>query len=170
MAPRSFEDTVLPHLDAAFNYARWLTRDDAEAEDVVQEACVRAMRFFASLRHEDARGWLLTIVRNTWFNYVSRRPRIMEATQVEDGPNDPADEGLDPEAQLLQQYTVARVRAAIEELPADFREVLVLREIEGLSYKDIAVVVRVPVGTVMSRLSRARERLLDALKPMEVLP
>ena len=170
MPPRAFEETVLPHLDAAFNYARWLTRNDAEAEDVVQEACVRAMRFFSSLRHEDARGWLLTIVRNTWFNHVSRRPNITGVVEVEDGRNDPADEALDPEAQLLQQYTIARVRSAIEELPTDFREVLVLREIEGLSYKDIAAIVRVPIGTVMSRLSRARERLLDALKPMEVLP
>ncbi len=170
MAPRAFEDTVLPHLDAAFNYARWLTRNDAEAEDVVQDACMRAMRFFSSLRHDDARAWLFTIVRNTWYSRLSRRAPLTETTDVENGRDDPRDEGLDPEERLLQQYTVTRVRAAIEELPTEFREVLVLREIEGLAYKEIAAVVRVPIGTVMSRLARARERLLASLKPMEILP
>jgi RNA polymerase sigma factor (sigma-70 family) len=165
MASRVFEETVLPHLDAAFNYARWLTRNDAEAEDVVQDACVRAIRFFPSLRDEDARGWLFAIVRNTWFSRVSRRTGAAKALSLDRNGVDPADGALDPEARLLQQNVVGRVRAAIEQLPVDFRDVLVLREIEGMSYKEIASVVRVPIGTVMSRLARARDRLSAVLKP-----
>jgi RNA polymerase sigma-70 factor (ECF subfamily) len=163
MSRRVFEDTVLPHLDAAFNYARWLTKNHAEAEEVVQDACLRAMRFFSSLRGEDARGWLLAIVRNTWYTRVSRRPVAVEPPAFDRPPIDPADDALDPEERLLQQHTVALVRAALDELPADFREVIVLREIEGLSYKEIAEVVRVPIGTVMSRLARGRERLMAVL-------
>jgi RNA polymerase sigma-70 factor (ECF subfamily) len=162
MPSRVFEETVLPHLDAAFNYARWLTRDDAEAEDVVQDACVRAMRFFSSLRDDDARAWLFAIVRNTWYSRVSRRAETLPLDETTD---EPADAALDPEARLLQQRAVGRVREALEQLPVDFREVLVLREIEGMSYKEIAAVVRVPIGTVMSRLARARDRLAAVLKP-----
>jgi RNA polymerase sigma-70 factor (ECF subfamily) len=163
MAPRAFEETVLPHLDAAFNYARWLARNETEAEDVVQDACVRAMRFFSSLRDDHARPWLLAIVRNTWYSRVRRHGKRSEA--VSDVTSDDwPDDALDPEERLLQQHTVERVRSAIEQLPADYREVLVLREMEGLSYKEIAVVVRVPIGTVMSRLARARERLLALLR------
>src|SRR5437763_11234841 len=165
MPLRAFENTVIPHLDAAFNYARWLTKSHAEAEDVVQDACVRAMRFFASLRDDDARAWLFAIVRNTWYSRVSRRSSITEATTFDNAQDEKPDEALDPEEQLLQQQAVARVHAALARLPTDFREIIVLREIEGLSYKEIAVVVRVPIGTVMSRLARARERLLTMLKP-----
>ena len=161
---RGFDETVLPHLDAAFNYARWLTKSPAEAEDVVQDACIRAMRYFSSLRDADARPWLFAIVRNTWYSRVSRRAKLAEVNTV-DGPNrERPDQALDPEERLLQQHTVALVRAALEQLPADFREVIVLREFEGLSYKEIATVVRVPIGTVMSRLARARERLMAVLK------
>jgi RNA polymerase sigma-70 factor (ECF subfamily) len=171
MFTRTFESTVLPHLDAAFNYARWLTRNDEDAEDVVQDACVRALRFFSSLRDDDARAWLFAIVRNTYFSRVSRRPLVTGATPL-DGDNR-LDDALDPEAKLLQQHAVDRVHAALERLPVDFREVIVLRELEGLSYKEIATVVRVPIGTVMSRLARARERLLPLLNPaatLETLP
>src|SRR6476659_1273490 len=163
MVSRAFEETVLPHLDAAFNYARWLARNETEAEDVVQDACVRAMRFFSSLRDDDARPWLLAIVRNTWYSRVSRRGTTMEAALDTTGDERP-DDALDPEERLLQQHTVERVRAAMEQLPPDYREVLVLREMEGLSYKEIAAVVQVPLGTVMSRLARARERLLALLR------
>jgi RNA polymerase sigma factor (sigma-70 family) len=163
MPARAFEDTVLPHLDAAFNYARWLTRNDADAEDVVQDACVRAMRFFSSLRDNDARPWLFAIVRNTWYSRVSRRAST-EATPLVVAQHDEADDALDPEERLLQQHTVAVVRTALEQLPVDFREVLVLRELEGLSYKEIAAVVGVPLGTVMSRLARGRDRLMAVLK------
>jgi len=169
MRGRAFGETVLPHLDAAFNYARWLTRNDAEAEDVVQDACVRAMRFFSSLQDDDARAWLFAIVRNTWYSRVARRTRLAEVTPSDHAPYERPDEALDPEARLLQQRAVARVHAALEQLPVDFREVMVLREIEGLSYKEMASILRVPIGTVMSRLARARERLAAVLKPAESL-
>ena len=94
MGPRVFEETVLPHLDAAFNYARWLTRNDADAEDVVQDACVRAMRFFSSLRDDDARAWLFTIVRNTWYSRVSRTPNVAERTRLNDGQDQRPDTAL----------------------------------------------------------------------------
>lgn len=173
MAARAFEATVLPHLDAAFNFARWLTRNDAEAEDVVQDACVRALRYFPSLRDGDPRAWLFTIVRNTWYSRVARRSGSAGTASIDARWVEPLDEGPDPETQLLRRDTVVRVRGAIEQLPVEFREVLVLREIEGLSYREIATVVRVPIGTVMSRLSRARERLQSTLTPadpMETLP
>ena len=103
MPSRLFDEIVLPHLDAAFNYARWLTRHDAEAEDVVQDACVRALRFFPSLRDDDARAWLLAIVRNTWYSRVSRRTGPAQALPLASARGDPPDDGLDPEALLLQQ-------------------------------------------------------------------
>jgi RNA polymerase sigma factor (sigma-70 family) len=161
---RVFAETVLPHLDAAFNYARWLTKNDTDAEDVVQDACVRAIRFFASLRDDDARAWLFAIVRNTWYTRVSRRDVLANEAFVSNIRAEPADAALDPEARLLQQHAVVRVRTALEQLPLDFREVMVLREIEGLTYKEIAAVIGAPIGTVMSRLARGRERLLAVLR------
>lgn len=164
MTERSFEEVVLPHLDAAFNYARWLTRHDAEAEDLVQDACVRAVRFFASFRHDNARAWLFAIVRNTWFSRVSRPAAAAHHIELERDAAALADDELDPEERLLQQQAVERVRTALERLPVDSRDVLVLREIEGLSYKQIAAVLQVPIGTVMSRLARARDRLAGVLR------
>jgi RNA polymerase sigma factor (sigma-70 family) len=154
-----FEQIVLPHLDAAFTYARWLTRNDAEAEDVVQDACVRAMRYFPSLRHDNARAWLLGIVRNTWYSHVARRAGLAEIMPLDGTTDHPADDAHDPEALLVRQQAVTQVRWALERLPVDYREVIILREIEGLSYKEIAAVANIPIGTVMSRLLRARERL-----------
>lgn len=169
MTQRSFEEIVLPHLDAAFNYARWLTRNDPEAEDVVQDACVRALRFFSSLRGDNPRAWLLSIVRNTWYGRFAPRSGGVDKMAVFDEVigERPGIE-LDPEALVIQQQDVERVRRALEALPADFREVLVLRELEGLSYKEIATVVDIPIGTVMSRLARGRERLLLGLKSSAV--
>jgi len=164
MRSQGFEETVLPHLDAAFNYARWLTRSSADAEDVVQDACLRAMRYFSSLRDGDARAWLFAIVRNTWHSRVSNPAHRRELGVVATDGDEPPDESPDPEERLLQQHTVAVVRTAVEQLPVDFREVIVLREMEGLSYKEIAAVTAVPIGTVMSRLARARERLAAILK------
>jgi RNA polymerase sigma-70 factor (ECF subfamily) len=163
MPSQGFEETVLPHLDAAFNYARWLTRSSAEAEDVVQDACLRAMRYFSSLRDGDARAWLFAIVRNTWYSRVSNHGHGQEISVVANDRNEQPDNSLDPEEWLLQQHTVALVRRAVEQLPVDFREVIVLREMEGLSYKEIAAVTHVPIGTVMSRLARGRERLAAIL-------
>src|SRR3954469_21716694 len=112
MRPRVFEETVLPHLDAAFNYARWLTKNEAEAEDVVQDACVRAMRFFSSLRGDDARAWLFTIVRNAWYSRLSRKSTVA-GSGLNDAEREAPDSALDPEERLLQQHTVALVRAAL---------------------------------------------------------
>jgi RNA polymerase sigma-70 factor (ECF subfamily) len=166
--PRSFEEVVLPHLDAAFNYARWLTKNDADAEDVVQDAYVRALRFFSSLHGDDARAWLLTIVRNTWYGRFPRRVGTGVSVAADGSANEVMDTSLGPEAQAIQQQTVEHVRRALEALPADFREVLVLRELEGFSYKEIAAIVGVPIGTVMSRLARGRGRLADALGASEL--
>ena len=165
MPRQTFEEVVLPHLDAAFNYARWLTKSEADAEDVVQDAYVRALRFFSSLRSDDARSWLLTIVRNTWYGRFPRATAANQTTVYDDMTHDRPDESLDPEALVLQRQAVEKVQRAVQELPADFREVIVLRELEGLSYKEIAAVVGIPIGTVMSRLARARERLLAILGP-----
>jgi RNA polymerase sigma factor (sigma-70 family) len=165
MPHRVFEEVVLPHLDAAFNYARWLTKSDADAEDVVQDAAVRALRFFSSLRNDDARAWLLTIVRNTWYARFSKVGRADQHAVFDDMKDERPDEQLDPEALVIQRQAVERVQRAIEELPADFREVIVLRELDGLSYKEIAAVIGTPIGTVMSRLARGRERLLAVLDP-----
>ena len=164
MPLHGFEETILPHLDAAFNYARWLTKSHAEAEDIVQDASLRAWRYFSSLRDDDARPWLFAIVRNTWYSRRSRRAYLAEVPAEDGVEHERPDQALDPEEQLLQQHTVALVRGALEQLPVDFREAIVLREIEGLSYKEIAGIVRVPIGTVMSRLARGRERLAVVLK------
>jgi len=164
MPRRAFEEVVLPHLDAAFNYARWLTKSDADAEDVVQDAAVRALRFFPSLRNDDARAWLFSIVRNTWYGRFSKLGRADRHAVFDDMKDDRPDEQLDPEALVIQQQAVERMRRAIEGLPVDFREVIILRELEGLSYKEIAAVIRAPIGTVMSRLARGRERLLAMLE------
>ena len=169
MPRRSFEEVVLPHLDAAFNYARWLTRSEADAEDVVQDAYMRALKFFGSFRGDDGRPWLLTIVRNTWYGRFPRRAAGVSIVPTDEDGDDRPDDSLNPEALAIQQETVERVRRALEELPADFREVLVLRELEGLSYKEIAAVVSIPIGTVMSRLARGRERLSTVLGTSEAV-
>jgi RNA polymerase sigma factor (sigma-70 family) len=163
MPRRVFEEVVVPHLDAAFNYARWLTRNEADAQDVVQDAYVRALRFFSSLRGDDARAWLLTIVRNTWYGRFARQRGVEPPAVFDESTDARSDDTLDPEALLMQQQTVEAVRRAVEALPADFREVIVLRELEGLSYKEIATIVGIPMGTVMSRLARGRERMLTIL-------
>jgi RNA polymerase sigma-70 factor (ECF subfamily) len=167
MPRRDFEEVVVPHLSAAFNYARWLTRNDADAEDVVQDAYVRALRFFATLRDDNARAWLLSIVRNTWYGRFTQRGRTDRRTVADQIEDERTDTELDPESLVIQQQAVERVHRALAALPPDFREVMVLRELEGMSYKEIALVVNVPIGTVMSRLARARERLLPILEASE---
>jgi RNA polymerase sigma-70 factor (ECF subfamily) len=154
-----FEATVLPHLDAAYNLARWLTGNDLDAEDVVQEAYLRAFRFFESYRGGDSRAWLLTIVRNTAYSWM-RQNRVQE-TSFEDEAQS-AEDG-DVEDALLQEADHRLLQEAIAGLPLEFREVLILHDLEGMAYKEIAAVVNIPIGTVMSRLSRARSRLQHAL-------
>ena len=154
-----FERQVLPHLDAAYNLARFLMRNDQNAEDIVQEASLRAFRFFESFRGENSRAWFLSIVRNTAFTAL-RRNRMDEENVVFDdelhGGQIPA---LDAGIALDRAHDRQTVRAAIEQLPAEFREAITLRELEGMSYKEIADVAGVPIGTIMSRLARARRQL-----------
>jgi RNA polymerase sigma-70 factor (ECF subfamily) len=155
---------VLPHLDAAYNLARWLLRDDHGAQDAVQEACLRAFRFFDHLRGENARPWLLGIVRNTCYTLLRKRQQAGEHVEFDEERDtdliDPAARREDnPERLLLSRLESARLDQAIEQLPPRFREVIVLRELEDLSYEEIAQAVDVPVGTVMSRLARARALL-----------
>ncbi len=159
----SFEQTVLPHLDAAYNLARWLTRNDHDAEDVVQEAYLRAFEFFAGFYGTDGRGWLLTIVRNTCYTWLRRNRAEDLSTEFDEEIHSESVASPNPEELLLENADRQHLQDALEELPVEFREALVLRELEGLSYKEIAGVSGVPVGTVMSRLARARARLKDAL-------
>jgi RNA polymerase sigma-70 factor (ECF subfamily) len=158
-----FEDAVLPHLDAAYNLARWLTRNDHDAEDVVQEAYLRALQFFGGFHGGDGRAWLLTIVRNTCYTWLQKnRPREL-TTVFEEQIHSVADDALNPETLLLRREDKELIRQALEELPVEFREVMVLRQLEGLSYKEIAGITAIPLGTVMSRLARARDRLQQIL-------
>jgi len=158
----NFEQVMLPHLDAAYNLARWLTRNDHDAQDIVQDAMLRAFRFFGSLRGEP-RPWLLTIVRNCCFTWLQAN-RPADTVAFNDGLAEllPADED-GPEALAVRNGDRRMLNAAIGTLPIPFREVLILRELEELSYRDIARIADVPIGTVMSRLSRARRMLADSL-------
>ena len=158
-----FEQTVLPHLDAAYNLARWLTSNDDDAQDVVQEAYMRAFEFFEGFYGADGRGWLLTIVRNTCFTWLRRNRSAQLATEFDEEIHSEPEASANPEELLLEKVDREQLQAALEELPVEFREALVLRELEGLSYKEIADVSGVPVGTVMSRLARARDRLREGL-------
>ncbi len=161
-----FEQAVLPHLPAAYNLARWLTRNDHDAEDVVQEAYLRAYRSFDRFRGgADGRAWLLAVVRNTCFTWLKQNRAHELATPFDESLHSPEAGPSEPERRLLQEASAALLREALGELPAEFREVLVLRELEGLSYKEIAAVADVPLGTVMSRLTRARARLQKCLAP-----
>jgi RNA polymerase sigma-70 factor (ECF subfamily) len=171
-----FEQIVLPHLDAAFNLARWLLRNRADADDVAQDAMLRAYRFFGGYQGGDTRAWLLKIVRNTCYTFLEKnRPAELmtefdenlstQASQITDSFNGQVAGqmnsrfGGSPEAQAIAADESARLARALENLPPRFREMLVLRELEGCSYKEIAAVTAVPIGTVMSALSRARKQL-----------
>jgi RNA polymerase sigma factor (sigma-70 family) len=160
---QNFEEAVLPHLRAAYNLARWLTRDETDAEDVVQEAYLRAYKHFGSFHGGDGRPWLLAIVRNTCYTWMQHNRSPQLTIPLDDDLHEIESKDLNPEALLLQSSDTQMVRRALEELPVEFREVLVLRELEGLSYKQIADVADIPIGTVMSRLARARKRLQQIL-------
>lgn len=162
---RRFEMVVLPHLDAAYNLARWLTRSDSDAEDVVQEACLRAFKFFAGFRGENGRAWLLGIVRNTCYTWLQHNrkqnlntPFDEESHSLEARDSSRPDDN--PESILARSDDVRLLNRALEKLPLEFREVVVLRDLEDLSYKEIAEVSAIPIGTVMSRLARGRRMLL----------
>ena len=158
-----FEAIALPHFGAAYNLARWLVRDDRDAEDVVQEAYLRAFRFFGGYRGGDSRSWLLTIVRNTCYTWLQQN-RSRELTEpIDDKLDEVGISTENPETRLLQTLDAQRVRQALQELPIEFREVLIMREMEDLSYKQISTIADLPIGTVMSRLARGRKRLRELL-------
>jgi RNA polymerase sigma-70 factor, ECF subfamily len=167
-----FEAVVLPHLDAAYNLARWLTRDDHAAEDVVQEAYLRALKFFGSFRGGDGKAWILAIVRNACFDWLRlHRTQDLHDSFDEDIHSPDTDHPgahaggamANPETSAATSAAAERIGDALESLGAEYREALVLRELEGLSYKEIASIAEVPIGTVMSRLARARKQLRKQL-------
>jgi RNA polymerase sigma-70 factor (ECF subfamily) len=168
-----FDRVVLPHLEDAFAFARWLAGDRADADDIFQEACLRAFRAIGTFSGDNARAWLLTIVRRTAYSWLeknrSRMQVAMDDLNVKEralaergGDRDPLNMPT-PEVELIAKADAARIEAAILALPLEFREVFVLREVQGLDYRAIAEVTAMPLGTVMSRLSRARRRLTDTL-------
>ena len=158
-----FEEIALPHLGAAYNLARWLIHNEHDAEDVVQEAYLRAFKFFSGYYGGDSRAWLLTIVRNTCYSWLQKNRLLRLADPIEDKLDEVGLDFADPEMLLLQSIDSQMVRQALQDLPVEFREVVVLREMEGLSYKEVANIVDIPIGTVMSRLARGRKRLQSLL-------
>jgi RNA polymerase sigma-70 factor (ECF subfamily) len=153
-----FEQATLPHLDAAYNLARWLTKDQHAAEDVVQEAFYRAARYFDSFRGSDGRAWLLSVVRRAAFDWLTKQ-RSQSAVVFDEDTHDRGDESSDPAFVAVQKCDQGLVRKVLEELPPQLREAIVLRELEGMSYQEIATVTEVPIGTVMSRIARGRQQL-----------
>lgn len=161
-----FEQTALPHLDAAYTLARHLLRNEQDAEDAVQEAFLRAIRHFDGYRGGDMRAWVLTIVRRSCYTWLRRHRGERENTEFDETIHHAPAAAEDPESQALHGALREALAQAIAELPVEFREIVVLRDVQGLSYAEIAEVVGIPIGTVMSRLSRARQRLQRAL-PIE---
>jgi RNA polymerase sigma factor (sigma-70 family) len=158
-----FAAVVMPHLDDAYALARWLSGNSADAEDIVQEACLRALRGLDGYAGGNARAWLLAITRNVAFTWLARnRPKALLVTEDIESLA-PADEGPTPEEALIAKAGAAAIEMAIAALPPPFKETLVLRDINGLSYRDIAEITGVPLGTVMSRLARARGLLMASL-------
>jgi RNA polymerase sigma-70 factor (ECF subfamily) len=153
---RAFEAAALPHLDAAHNLARWLTRNDHDAEDLVQEAYLRAFKFFGGFHGGDARAWLLAVVRNACYTWLRKQHRRGPTAAFDEELHSGEGEAYNSERLALQNADRELLRDALEELPVEYREVIVLRELEGCSYKDIAVIADIPLGTVMSRLTRAQ--------------
>ncbi len=156
---------LLPHLAAAYNLARWLSGNDQDAEDIVQEATLRAFKFFDGFKGGDGRAWLLTIVRNTFYSQLPQKHKQNLTTIFDEEIHGGSSEVLNPEVLLLRSADNELLKEALNELPLEYREVIVLRELEELSYKEIAELVSIPVGTVMSRLARARKRLQQRLSP-----
>ena len=160
----SFEHLLLPHQNAAYNLARWLTGTDQDAEDLVQEAYLRALKSFDGFRGGDGRAWLLTIVRNTCYTWLQQNRSNELTTPFDEEIHNAQDEAPSPETLLLRSVDSELVKNALQELALEFREVLIMRELEGLSYKEIAAVAGIPIGTVMSRLARGRTRLSKCVR------
>ncbi|HEY7318427.1 MAG TPA: sigma-70 family RNA polymerase sigma factor [Candidatus Binatia bacterium] len=159
-----FEQAILPHMDAAYNLARWLTRNEQDAQDMVQEAYLRAFKFFDAFHGVDGRAWLLTIVRNACYTWLHQNRAHEMTTTFDEEIHSIESETSNPAALVLQSADHQILRQALDELPVEYREAVVLRDLEGFSYKEIADIVNVPTGTVMSRLARARERLKKILR------
>jgi len=171
--PPNFDQAVLPHLDAAYNLARWLMRNEQDAHDVAQEACLRAFRFFPGFRGGDARAWLLKIVRNTCYTWLHANRPLQDAAEFDENLFSSISRAPNPEEAVLQNDSNTLVRKAMEKLPPNFREVLILRELEGMSYREIADITGMAAGTVMSSLSRARgclRQILTGLMNRETVP
>ena len=175
---RRFDAVAMPHLDAAYNLARWLCGNSEDADDITQEAFLRAFRFFHTFRGDDARTWILKIVRNTFYSFWRQGRRHDAALEFDEEVHSIDEEAshhaagfgrsdLNPESQLRHAQDIRMLERAIESLPHEFREALVLREIEELSYKQIAVALDVPIGTVMSRLARGRQMLAKAYDALQ---
>ena len=158
-----FEQTVLPHINAAFNLAHWLINNDQDAEDIVQESFLRAYKYFSSYQGGNSRAWLLTIVRNTCYTWLHENQAQGLTVDLDDELSSIELDSADPEQCLQIKVDQQSVSRALEELPAVYRELIVLREMEALSYKEIALIAGVPIGTVMSRLARARQQLKEFL-------
>ncbi len=167
-----FDTVVTPHLEDAYSLARWLTRSRADADDVLQEACIRALGAIRQHKGENSRAWVLAIVRNTAYTWLNRKrtSRLVgfgdlaekERTEVELGNE--AEFATDPESEMIARADAKQLETLIAALPIEFRETLVLRDLQGLGYREISEVIGIPVGTVMSRLARARQRLIAAIK------
>src|SRR5579872_2007112 len=160
----SFEHLLLPHLDAAYNLARWITGNAQDAEDLVQEAYLRAFKAFDRFRGGDGRAWLLAIVRNTCYTWLHRNRRNIHDAVFDEEIHSVDDKSSNPEALLLESLDTQFLKQALRELPLEFREVLIMRELEGLSYNEIAAIACIPIGTVMSRLARARTQLIKCAR------
>ena len=154
----------MPHLDAAYNLARWLTRNEHDAEDIVQDAFLRAFKFFESFRGGNSRSWLLAIVRNTAYTWFEKNRRHEIGTMSDEAIESIQDGAPNPEALVVSDSDYREIMTAIAKLPLEFREAIILRELEEMSYKEIADVMNVPLGTVMSRLARARQQLQESLR------
>src|SRR5438067_7193912 len=159
----SFEETMLPHMDAAHNLARWLLRNEQDAQDVVQEAFLRAFKSFGGFHGSNGRAWLLTIVRNTSYTLLKKNQAVDLTTTSDEEIHASSYESVSPATILEHSETAELIKEAMDELPAEFREILALRHQEGLSYKEIADIAQIPPGTVMSRLARARAKLREYL-------
>jgi RNA polymerase sigma factor (sigma-70 family) len=159
----SFEEALLPHLDAAHNLARWLLRNDQDAQDVVQEAYLRAFKSFSGFHGSNGRAWLLTIVRNTAYTLLKKNRAVDLSTSFDEEIHASGYDSVSPATILEHSEDAELIRQAMDELPVEFREILALRHLEGLSYKEIADIAQIPPGTVMSRLARARVKLKEYL-------
>jgi RNA polymerase sigma-70 factor, ECF subfamily len=159
----SFEETMLPHMDAAHNLAKWLLRNEEDAQDVVQEAYLRAFKSFSGFHGSNGRAWLLTIVRNTSYTLLKKNRAVDLTTTFDEEIHTAGHESVSPATILEHSENAELIKEAMDELPAGFREILVLRHLEGLSYKEIADIAQIPPGTVMSRLARARAKLRECL-------